>query len=289
MKKILICGTAGILLCLLGISGILDRGDSMVWPFTVFLGCFCILLPAGGSWNDSWELFSLSSPDWQSESHESLMLAQYFIGMAWLARYEGILALYDTKFDKDYGNGSYHLCKEMMIDGMEPEDIRQEFSSITKTQRQRFWERKTRLVQTGKWMACLCAMGTLSCGAALAFREMASHELPRDSFIGIVLAAVVCLGLSLILGWLLPETLSSILQRRNLLQRQIMAGMSGVQNGKSPLAILQEQLPFLTVKERGLLMDTPLPSELRENRENQFDTGTEDLRYTLRRLANHRL
>ena len=286
MKKATISMILGIALASWGILDLL-YGISLLAPLAAYLGFFLAFSPWGISGHFSLKNFTLLENQYHTNRNEPLELARNYIGMSYLSRREGILSLAFNDFDAQYSSGIYHLGKELMIDGVAPETIQREFSSVYYAMRQRYREYIGQTVQMGKYLALSAIVGFISSGLALWTQEETVSFLRMSLWVALTLISIT-IALSML--YLLPGRMRQILYRRNLICRQMQVGLDSVQQNKSPLDTANAQIPFLTDDEADLLAQNPLPEILRkpESAEN-FDDVADTIRQRLRGIYRNYL
>ena len=99
--------------------------DSPLDSLSLFVGClFCCA--STGLFTTVKHNMALSS-FWQGAEveRESLFLTRLFIELAFVVRNQGILGLEQNPHDKNYRNPFFHLGKDMVMDGYDPDYIRE--------------------------------------------------------------------------------------------------------------------------------------------------------------------
>ena len=286
MKKASIFLILGTALSLWGLMGILD-GNSPLSPLVAFLGFSTAFFPWGVPAQLNARDFDISAKDNAVPSQESLLLARYFIALSVIVRREGILALLDKNFDETYQNGLYRLGKDMLVDGIAPDLIRQEFSSVSYTLRQRYREQVGRIMQTGKYLATITVFGFMGCGSMFLLRGNAVVDICFDIWIILTVIGAIC-AISVLC--LLPGQMRHILFRRNLIHRQMQVGFDMLRQCASPLDMARSQIPYLSEDEQEQFFQRPLPEEARGTLpSDSFDDVTENLRQSMGEMCHYTL
>ena len=94
----------GILLLVVGIVSVFEYNIALL-PILIFLGCTLVCMPID-AFKFNWrEHFSATSAiTYVPTPNEPLFLTRLFLGLSFIARNQGILALEQTKCDKNYLN-----------------------------------------------------------------------------------------------------------------------------------------------------------------------------------------
>lgn len=222
---------------------------------------------------------------WQGKEveREPLFLTRLFIEMAFIARNEGILALEENPHDKNYQNPFFHLGKDMVIEGYDPDSIREVLENINKTLADHLTAKITCLKHLG---LCLLSSGLISllAGALSLYLRTYSGETIAVivPVVLMVLVSAFCLmGLFCLL--FLPLYLKDRQHRQVSLQKQIMAGIFSLQAGDSYNAIMRLQLSFLSREDMLSLLKQPMlkPDDeetLSSSRKKEYEIITQTLK-----------
>ena len=286
MKRVFIFLLIGSVLSLGGMIDLLNGGFPLS-PLVVFLGFYIAFFPWSVPSHLRTSDFDIYKTENTTATHEPLLLARYFIAMSIISRRKGILSLLEKNFDTHYKNGLYRMGKNMMIDGIAPEFVQQEFSSVSYALRQRYREQIGRILQTGKYLAAVTVISCVGCGSMLLLRGDAAFDLRCGVWICTTLISAIC-AISVLC--LLPGKMCHILYRRNLIDRQIQIGFDCIQQGKSPIATALSQIPYLTVKEQAYFSQMPLPEDIGETQPtDDFSDVAENIGKSIREICHYQL
>lgn len=266
-----------------GVCGIF-RG-SAIWPtLLLFLGCALCALPVGLSSEDRREIFAYPLEWRQRVPDEPLLIARLFIAMAWLARREGILALVDLFARSDvYHHPTYRLGLNMVIDGYDPEFVGKTLRSAPDNFRAWCQTRCHDLRQVGVFLLFVGLFGGTSGALLYAIVQWNGQAVSSES-----LCLTAALAFPLVMGGLaasllLPSRILGRCRREQTVQRQIVCGLTGLQCGDSPAAVIARQVMFLTKGQRASLVKMPLPEALRETgmKGDRFERALNDVRSSM--------
>ena len=275
---------AGVTLLLAGIYGIWSL--NLAWaPIMILLGSVSLCCATRVPVTTLREALNYHpAVDYKPIPHEPALLASIFMSMSCIARHEGILAL-ENFMNGKYENSIFHMGKNMVIDGMDPDFVK---SVLTNTIRlvQRRMELKVRyLQQIGLLFLFIGFSAGITGGLAYGGRMLRGQDISADGLellLGIV-------AVFLILGLLFALLLSFREKNRSFqaaqIQRQILSGISEVQRGDSFHAILSHQYTFLSSEEAELLSKTPLLPEVQNSSsEDGYQKSVASIRRSLKEI-----
>ncbi|MBQ7498798.1 MAG: hypothetical protein IJU00_13375, partial [Selenomonas sp.] len=171
---------AGSILFAGGIYGILGPNHVLA-PALLLLGTIVACIPASTPAHN-WREALAASPAVSHEPipYEPTFIARLFLSMSWVARNCGILALESFMNDKTYANSLYHMGKNMIIDGMDPDFVSEVLGNVIHLIRERTNVKIRYLRQIGTQL-CFIGLfvgmaGTFSYG----FRHLSGQEISLD-------------------------------------------------------------------------------------------------------------
>lgn len=277
---------AGSILFAGGIYGILGPNHVLA-PALLLLGTIVACIPASTPAHN-WREALAASPAVSHEPipYEPTFIARLFLSMSWVARNCGILALESFMNDKTYANSLYHMGKNMIIDGMDPDFVSEVLGNVIHLIRERTNVKIRYLRQIGTQL-CFIGLfvgmaGTFSYG----FRHLSGQEISLDGVGILFVITAISLMMSTIFLLLLPCRLKNRSYQIRQTQKQLLSGLLSLQSGESYTAILHKQYTFLSTKEKELLEQEPLFDEARKlNERGNFDGTAADIRNVLKNLA----
>lgn len=277
---------AGSILFAGGIYGILGPNHVLA-PALLLLGTIVACIPASTP-THNWREALAASPAVSHEPipYEPTFIARLFLSMSWVARNCGILALESFMNDKTYANSLYHMGKNMIIDGMDPDFVSEVLGNVIHLIRERTNVKIRYLRQIGTQL-CFIGLfvgmaGTFSYG----FRHLSGQEISLDGVGILFVITAISLMMSTIFLLLLPCRLKNRSYQIRQTQKQLLSGLLSLQSGESYTAILHKQYTFLSTKEKELLEQEPLFDEARKlNERGNFDSTAADIRNVLKNLA----
>ena len=210
------------------------------------------------------ELASHSSLPRRSFPHEALFLAQTFMALSFLARTSGILALINTKCDKNYDNAAYHLGKNLIIDGYDPNYVKDTLENSKRVMRERICARIRCLKQIGLAFTVTGLFAGLAGSASYILRFFAGRQISNEGIAFLLAFTAAFLMLGALFSLFLPGKVYSEGKKSQLIHRQLITGLSALQSGDSYNAILRSQYTFLSKEEASLLAKEPLPPSMKD-------------------------
>lgn len=273
----------GCILFAVGIYGILSS-DAFGAQILLFVGVAVLCIPASiplAHWRDA--LTVNSAVTHEPIPHESIFLARLFLSMSWVARNCGILALEEFITDKKYDNSLYHMGKTMIIDGMDPDFIKETLGNVIDLVQERAAVKIGYLTQIAKEFCFIGVFAGFAGGTAYGIRWANGAEISTLS-LGIFLTlTAIFFMLSTLCGLLLPGKIKSDANHGGQIQKQMIRGLISIQEGDSYSAVLHTQYTFLAEEEKNMLYEEPLFAEVRElNRSGNFDNTVADIRHSMR-------
>lgn len=251
---------------------------------SLFVGClFCCA--STGIFSTVKHNMTVSS-FWQGAEveRESLFLTRLFVELAFIARNQGILALEENPHDKNYRNPFFHLGKDMVMDGYDPDYIREVMENINKTLAYHLTAKITCLKHLG---LCLLSSGLIALLAGILSLYLRIYSGEAIAVIVpvvlMVFVSAFCL-MGLFCLFFLPLYLKDQQHRQLSLQKQIMAGIFSLQAGDSYNAIMRLQLSFLSREDMLSLLEQPmLEMDDEENLSSSQKKEYEVIQQTLRK------
>ena len=255
------------------------------WPvLPLFLGCALFAFPVGLPAEDRREIFSAPILWRERGADEPLLVARLFLAMAWVARHEGILALESIIQSDIYDHPSYRIGMGMIIDGYDPEFVKQSLRSSPNNIQDWCRTRCHDYKQVGAFLLFVGLFGGVSGALFHVARYGSGQAVSAESVCLTAFLTFLLLMGGLAAFLLLPWRLLGQCRREQSIQRQIIFGLQGLQQGNSPTAIAEEQITFLRKSQRTALAEMPVPEALRdkEMRKDSFEKAVVDLRDSLR-------
>ena len=259
-----------------------------VWPvMLLFLGCALFAFPVGLPAAGRREIFSAPILWRERIADEPLLTARLFLAMSWIARHEGILALERIISSNVCDHPTLRIGLTMAIDGYDPEFTGETLRSAHSNFREWCYTRCHDLRQFGAFLLFVGGFGGASGALFHAMRYWSGQAVSVES---------VCLTAALSFLFLMPGLAASLLLPRRILgecrheqtlQRQIISGVLGLQQGNSPAAFVMQQIMFLPKDRREALMRMPLPETLRDSemKGERFEQALDDIRGSIRSVA----
>lgn len=275
----------GSILFAAGAYGMLSM-NAFWTPILLFFAATLICIPAGipfSYWRDTLATYPAIYPP---VSHEPVFLARLFLSMSWIARNCGILALEEFMVDKEYRNTLFHIGKQMIIDGMDPEFVKGTLENVITLTQKRTEVKVRYLQQIGRLFLFIGIFagifGTCVCG----LRWLSTTEIVLPTLCVLLILTAICFMLGTLFFLLIPEKIQSNYYPSYEIHRQMLQGLLSLQEGDSYTAILHKQYTFLSVEERDMLYEEPMFTEVKEmNREGNYDSTVVDIRNTMREFG----
>ena len=277
---------AGSVLFALGIYGILCLNIPLS-PILLFISAFILCIPAGIPLSHWREVLSARPAIVHDPCpHEPVFLARLFLSMSWIARNCGILALEEFMTDKKYSNSLYHMGKNMIIDGIDPDFVKDTLENVIHLTRERSEAKARYLRQIGREFAFIGIFAGFSGTCAYGLRSLYLPESPLSG-LGILFAlTAISFMLSALFFLLIPEKIQCNGYQTGEIQRQMLQGLLALQEGDSYTAILHKQYTFLSSEEKGMLYEEPMFPEVKKiNRDGNYDAIATDIRNTMRNFG----
>ena len=273
----------GCILFALGIYGILQI-NTYVSPILLFVAAFVLCIPSAipfSHWREA--LATRPAVIHEPLSHEPVFLARLFLSMSWIARNCGILALEEFMTDKVYRNSLYHMGKNMIIDGMYPEFVKDTLENVIHLTKERTEVKVRYLHQIGREFAFIGVFAGFSGASVYGFRSFYTDEIPLLG-VGILMTlTAIAFMLSALFCLLMPGKLQCNACHSEEIHRQMIQGLLALQEGDSYSAILHKQYTFLSAEEKDMLYEEPMFPEVKElNRSGNYDSVKADIRKTMR-------
>ncbi|WP_028128963.1 hypothetical protein [Selenomonas sp. AE3005] len=272
---------AGVLLLLAGSYGIFSFNNAWA-PILVIIGSVSICLAASVPMTTLREALAYCpAVGYKPIPHEPALIARIFMSMSCIARCGGILAL-EKFMNGKYDNFIYHMGKNMVIDGMDPDFVKSVLlNNIRQMQRRR--ELKVRyLRQIGFLFFYIGFSVSIIGGLAYGGRMIKAQEISVEGMELLIGITAIFLILGLLFAFLLSFREKNSSFQAAQIQRQILAGILAVQCGDSFNAILRQQYTFLSSEEVKLLSETPLLPEVQSYSEASYDKTVTAIRNSLR-------
>lgn len=264
-KNHVICIFVGALLFCLGAYEMYQESASWM-PLLLFLGGTMIAVPTGffeGIWREE---FSAKFPiPYKPIPHESLFLARMFIALSYIARHEGILALEEAMCDKTYTNVIYRMGKDMIINGIDPDFVRENMENSMRLMCERLNTKIRYLKQIGLSFIFVGLFAGLAGGAAYAIRYLDNSIAVYEGLYVLILGVVVLLMMGALFSLLIPCKIYNAEKHSQRIKRQIILGILALQSGDSYYAILRTQYTFLSCEEASMMLENPLPLDFKDN------------------------
>ena len=266
MKDNILCIAAGLALLAAGTFGIYYY-ESPWYPALLFLGSILLCLPSGVmscNWRN--ELCDDSPVAHKLMSHESLFVAQLFIGLSYIARNEGILALEEVSNNKSYNNTVYRVGLNMIIDGIDPDYIRDCLNNMVTRLNECVLSRIRYMKQLALSFVFVGLASGLTGAVSFTMRYFVGADIPTAGVLVILFGTVCSLMLGLLFYILLPNKIYRDGKNIQKVQRQVIRGLLSLQQGDSYSAIIRNQYTFLSAEEVKMFKESPIPPEFKEEK-----------------------
>ena len=262
MKNMMLYLAAGLALLALGIYGILSL-DAVFAPVLVYLGAVTICLPATLPFSRWREMLNICNAPYHPMPHEPLFLIRMFLSLSWIARREGILALEEFLWKRNYPNHMFHMGLSMVLDGYDPEFVQRVLKNTLHMARQQMVERVHCLRQMGASLFAVGLFGGIVGIIVYGLRLFHGQGIASEGAGCFMVLTVFALLSSVLIGILLPSKLqgNAYLERR--VQQQVVEGLLALQCGNSPTAIEMAQSMFLSDEEKRSLDEQPMFDDMK--------------------------
>ena len=266
MKDNILCIAAGLALLAVGTFGIYCY-ESPWYPALLFLGSILLCLPSGvasRSWRD--EIHDVSPAAHKLIPHESLFVARLCIGLSYIARNQGILALDEISNNKSYNNTVYRVGLNMIIDGIDPDYIRDCLNNMVTRLNECVLSRIRYMKQLALSFVFVGLASGLTGAVSFTMRYFAGADIPTAGVLVILFGTVCSLMLGLLFYILLPNKIYRDGKNIQKVQRQVIRGLLSLQQGDSYSAIIRNQYTFLSAEEVKMFKESPIPPEFKEEK-----------------------
>ena len=260
--------------------------DSLWMPLIIFLGCGVLCLPTVILDNRCRETF-LYVPAIRhcAIPHEQLFLARLFIGISYLARNCGILAVEENPCDKEYPNSLYHIGKNMIISGLDPKHVQDTLRNSIHTIRQKAIVKNRYLKQIGTSFLFMALFSGSAGASAYLLRSLSGQSYSLDGMALLIALTIVCFLIGALLCLILPVKLYNESYQEQQIYRQVTDGLIALQNGDSGNAILRTQFAYLSSDEAALIAKNPFPEEFKNYTDiGNYESAIQNLRDEMKNL-----
>jgi len=266
MKDNILCIAAGLALLAAGTFGIYYY-ESPWYPALLFLGSILLCLPSGvtsRNWRD--EMHNTSLAAHKLMPHESLFVARLFIGLSYIARNQGILALEDAFNDKSYANTVYKVGKNMIIDGCDPDYTRDCLNNMVTHLNECTLSRIRYMKQLALSFVFIGMTSGLIGAVPFTMRYFSGANISATGVLVLLFGTVCSLILGLLCYILIPNRIYKDVKSIQKVQRQVIKGLLSLQQGDSYNAIMRNQYTFLSAEEVEMFKESPVPLEFKEEK-----------------------
>jgi flagellar motor component MotA len=266
MKDNILCIAAGLTLLAAGTFGIYYC-ESPWYSALLFLGSILLCLPSGvasHSWRD--EIHDVSPAAHKLIPHESLFVARLFIGLSYIARNQGILALEDAFNDKSYVNTVYKAGKNMIIEGYDPDYTRDCLNNMVTHLNECILSRIRYMKQLALSFVFVGIASGLAGTVPFTMRYFSGAAIPATGVLVLLFGTVCSLILGLLCYILIPNKIYRDGKSIQKVQRQVIKGLLSLQQGDSYNAIMRNQYTFLSAEEVEMFKESPVPLEFKEEK-----------------------
>ena len=284
MKDNILCIAAGLALLAAGTFGIYYY-ESPWYPALLFLGSIMLCLPSGvmsRNWRD--DMHDDSPAAHKLMPHESLFVARLCIGLSYIARNQGILALDEFCKDKSYSNTVYRVGVNMIMDGYDPDYTRDCLNNMTARLNECVLSRIGYMRQLALSFVFMGLASWLTGALSFTIRYFAGADIPAAGVLVLLFGTVCLLMLGLLFYILLPNKIYREGKKIQNVQRQVIKGLLSLQQGESYSAIMRNQYTFLSAEEVKMFKESPVPPEFKEeksrvNYDEALRAARKDMRY----------
>lgn len=278
--------TASIVLFPFSIYGILSMNIPLA-PILLFFSTFTFFFLVSISITNCREaLAACSSAFHKPLMHEPVFIARLFLSMSWIARNCGIVALEEFMTNKEYNNTLYHMGKNMIVNCMSPEFIKDTLENIIHDEKKLEDINIQYLRQMGR-IFCFTSVFSGCIGIIVyVLRWLNTTDVPVFD-LGIILAmTIVSLMLGILLYVLIPYKLENDTRRFGQIQKQMIQGLISLQEGDAYDTMLSKQYLFLSIKEKYMLYEEPLFTEVKGlNQDGSYDTAVTNIRSAMEQFG----
>ncbi|SEH38642.1 hypothetical protein [Selenomonas sp. KH1T6] len=283
MKDNILCIAAGLALLAAGTFGIYCY-ESHWYPAILFVGSILLCLPSGvvsRCWRD--EINDDAPATHKLIPHEPLFVARLFVGLSYIARNQGILALEAACNDKTYNNTIYRVGKNMIIDGYDPEYTRDCLNNMVTRLNECVLNRIRYIKQLALSFVFIGIASGLVGTVPLTMRYFAGADIPATSVLVLLFGTVCSLILGMLFYILIPNKIYRDGKKIQKVQRQVIKGLISLQEGDSYNAIMRNQYTFLSAEEVEMFKQSPVPLEFKEEKSTvNYDEALRTVRKGMR-------